>query len=419
VDTAPRRRSRLQAQREQLRPYVPRQKIAKKIKVDVKTIWRWEAGESDPYQWQHEAIAEHYQWPLDRIAELLARDADLPAAVPDVDGIDAIELVRRSEATDLGPGALAAIVGAVEGLASDYTHMVPAKFLTSLRTYQGYVRRLLDGRATLAQRRELMRQGGWLSLLVATASMDVGHDRAAGANLQAAHTMAGETGDDELAAWAFETEAWQALSAGRLDRAADLCRAGLDVAPPGTSAYVQLCTQTARACARLGNRQDARHMVDVSLAEVARRPSPVGPENHFVVDQRRVLLHCAGALVWLGGRDSTVEDYVRRSVADYESGDYAHHLAVARMNLAILLAETGQPSEATHVGQNAVDEAAWRLCHTDLFLTDSLHDSLTRRYDDTVEVRSWTESYAETRRAIAARQSELITASTSALPDTL
>jgi hypothetical protein len=159
-------------------------------------------------------------------------------------------------------------------------------------------------------------------LLVAAAAIDVGQNRAAVANFAAAHTMARETGDDELAAWVFETEAWQALSAGRADRAAELCRAGLDVAQTGTSAHVQLCTQVARASARLGDRQATRHMVDMSLAEADQLPSPVGPEHHFTADRRRVLLHCGAALVWLGGSDA--EEYARRAVSEYEAGDYAH-----------------------------------------------------------------------------------------------
>jgi hypothetical protein len=399
--------------------------MARRIGVDRKTVWRWEVGEADPHDRHLPLIAEHYDWPLDRIRGLLAPD-DEPAAgareraafVPDVedDGIGAIELIRRTEATDVGTDTLAAIAHAVERLAIGYTHMVPAELLASLTNYQGYVMRLLDGRATLAQRSELMRQAGWLSLLVATAAMDVDHQRTAAANFDAAHLMARETGDENLAAWVFETEAWQELSVGRFDRAADLCRAGLDIAGPNTSAHVQLCTQTARAAARLGDQREARRRVDQAMTEIDRMPSAVGPEHHFTTDPNRVLLHCAAALVRLGDGDPTTDEYARRSVDTYSSGDYAHHLATARMNLAILLADTDQPTEAAHLGRQAITEAAWRLCHTDLRLTDDLDRSLTARYDAS-ETRSWSEAYTETRRGIAARQPDL-TASTSTPPAT-
>ncbi|HET6950189.1 MAG TPA: helix-turn-helix transcriptional regulator [Acidimicrobiales bacterium] len=414
-------RSRLKAQREGLRPYLSQDQMARKIGVDRKTVWRWEVGEADPYDRHLPLIAEHYDWPLDRIPELLARDdepavgASEPAtSVPDVDGIGAIELIRRTEATDVGSGTVSAIVHAVERLATSYTHMVPAELLASLRTYQSYVMRLLDGRATLAQRRELTRQAGWLSLLVATAAIDVGQDRAAAANFDAARVMARESGDDQLAAWVFETEAWQALSTGRFDRAAALCRAGLDLVGSNTSAHVQLCTQAARAAARLGDRRETRRRVDQAMTEIDRLPSAVGPEHHFTADRDRVLLHCAAALVWLADGDATTEEYARRSVDTYEPGDYAHHLATARMNLAILLADTDQPAEAAHLGQQAIIEAAWRLCRTDLLLTDDLNRTLTGRYDAS-EVQFWTEAYTETRRAIMTRQPEL-TASTSTPP---
>jgi transcriptional regulator with XRE-family HTH domain len=412
------RRNQLVDRLEQLG--IPRNALARMIHVHESTVHRWIKGTSEPQRHQRTPLANALQITLDQLDRYLIVDNDDPAVIAhtaaplDIDGIDAIELIRRTEATDLGTATLEAIVRAVEGLGSSYTHMVPADFLASLRTYKNYVMRLLDGRATLAQRRELMRQAGWLSLLVATAAIDVGYDRAAAANFGAAHTMANETGDDELAAWTFETEAWQALSAGRLSQASDLCRAGLDVAPPGTSAYAQLCTQAARAAARAGDRRRTRHMVDVSLAVADRLPTP-SQENHFTVDKRRVLLHSTAALVWLGDGDPIGEEYARRSVSVYEGSDYAHHLAVARMNLAMLLADKGEPTEAVHIGQRAVTEAGWRLCVTDLFLADDLHNSL-RRYDDTADVRTWTESYAATRQEITARQPEL-TASTSTPPD--
>jgi hypothetical protein len=67
-----------------------------------------------------------------------------------------------------------------------------------------------------------------------------------------------------------------------------------------------------------------------------------------------------------------------------------------------------------HVGQQAITEAGWRLCHTDLFLTDTLDQLLTSRYD-TAEARTWTEQYTVTKREIMARQ-PAVTASMTALP---
>ena len=151
----------------------------------------------------------------------------------DPDGLEAIELLRRVEATDTGPATLAAIGNGVERLSRRYTHIAPATLLASLRAFQGYLSRLLDGRATLTHRKELLRYAGWVSLLTATADIDLGYDRAAAANFHLTHKLATETGDRSLAAWTFETQAWQALSGGNPLRAAELCRAGLDQAPAG------------------------------------------------------------------------------------------------------------------------------------------------------------------------------------------
>lgn len=91
---------------------------------------------------------------------------------PDLTGIEAIELVRRVEASDAGAGTIEATGRGVDQMARAYTHTAPAELLVGLTAYQGYVARLLDGRATLGQRRRLMSHAGWLSLLTATADLD-------------------------------------------------------------------------------------------------------------------------------------------------------------------------------------------------------------------------------------------------------
>jgi hypothetical protein len=69
------------------------------------------------------------------------------------------------------------------------------------------------------------------------------------------------------------------------------------------------------------------------------------------------------------------------------------------MNLALFLARTGEPSEASHVGGQAF-AAAWRLCRTDLFLADTLDHELTYRYRGDSEVEAFRERYLDAREVI-------------------
>lgn len=332
--------------------------------------------------------------------------ADRPVVVgPDLGGIEAIELLRQVEASDVGPQTLAAVDDGVDSLCRSFTYAAPAELLVQLRGFQGYLGRLLDGRMTLTQRRELLRHAGWLSLLGATASLDVGHDRAAEANFAAATGLAREVGDLSLAAWVLETRAWQALANGDYARAAEFCSEGLEIAPRETPAYLQLCTQAARVSARLRDSSATYRHVDEAIAGVGGSPTPDGQHHHFASDPQRVLAFCAAALVWLDDDHDVAEDYARRAVAQFNAGDLSqdppHYLVTARMNLALHLACHDEPEEATHVGRLAFESSS-RLCHTDLFLADDLDRALASRYRGDSAVTDFHDRYLDVRTTIEA-----------------
>lgn len=316
---------------------------------------------------------------------------------PDLDGIEAIELIRRIEASDTGPRTQAALHDGVDRLCRAYTHTPPDELLVGCRAYQTYIGQLLEGRATLAQRKELMNLGGWLSLLTATAYIDVGHERAARTNIGAARTLADETGDNALAGWIAETEAWKALTAGHADDAAVFCDAGLAVAPANSSAQVQLMIQRARSAAKLGDAQTTYDMIDQGAAALDRVPKPEHPEHHYVFDPRRLLAYSAGALVALADDDVLAEDYARRAVAQYDegpgSGRWVHRLALARVELALVLARSDQLSEAVDLGLKAL--GSWRVLSSDLWLVGDLDQTLVDRYGDAPEAHDFHDAFAQ------------------------
>jgi transcriptional regulator with XRE-family HTH domain len=98
---------------------------------------------------------------------------------------EAMEVARRAEACDVGPGTVAAIERAVEGLATAGAGTPPEALIPALRARRRYVERLLGRRVTLGRRRRLLVAAGRLSLELARLHFDAGQREAAEANRDA------------------------------------------------------------------------------------------------------------------------------------------------------------------------------------------------------------------------------------------
>jgi len=317
---------------------------------------------------------------------------------PDVGDLEAMELVRRVQASDTGQATLEAIGQAVDRLCRSYTSTLPAELLASLHAHRSYVGTLLDGRTTLAQRRQLMAFAGWLSLLTAIVNVDLHRRRAAAANLDAARTIGQELDHPELLAWAIEIEAWQALTDHRYGEAAALCRTGREPAPADTSAHVQLAVQEARASARLGLAPETHRLLDEAADALDRMPPPEHPEHHFVFDPCKMVAYTATTLAWLGDDPPLAEEYARRAVAQYENagdGRWLRRLATTRVDLALVLARIGQPTEAAQLGALALDSG--RLVPSNIWRVAELDHELTTRYGPLTDVADFHVQYIETR----------------------
>ena len=138
---------------------------------------------------------------LEAGGSLAALAPSRPAAPPvPGDEIAALELARRAGASDVGDAVCEGLELAVDDLATAYPSTPPGELLPRVRVHLDYVTGLLDGRATLAQRRRLLVSGGWLSLLAATLLIDSHQDHAGNAYLRTAAQLAREARHDELAA---------------------------------------------------------------------------------------------------------------------------------------------------------------------------------------------------------------------------
>jgi tetratricopeptide (TPR) repeat protein len=171
--------------------------------------------------------------------------------------VEAMELARRAEMSEVGADTLAGVERAVDRLREAAAVTPPEALVPAVLEQRRYVGRLLEGRLTLAHRRRLLVAAGWLSVLLTQLYFDADDREAAEANRDTALRLARQAGHTELTAWTVQALASWALADGRFRDALDLARAGQDLAPPATAAAAQLALDEAQAWAALGDRAQA------------------------------------------------------------------------------------------------------------------------------------------------------------------
>jgi hypothetical protein len=115
---------------------------------------------------------------------------------------DTLELARLAEISDIGSGTIDALSETANLLCRAYSS-TPAEMLrdrTKRRLQQ--VIRLLGGRSTLNQHRELLVVAAWLGVLLGCLHYDLGEREEAEAARQAAYQWAKQAGHGELMGWA-------------------------------------------------------------------------------------------------------------------------------------------------------------------------------------------------------------------------
>ncbi len=279
----------------------------------------------------------------------------VPVIIPADDEIAALELARRAEASDVGHHMVERMELIADDLAIAYPGTPPADLLERVRAQLSYTGCLLDGRATLDQHRRLLVTGAWLSLLAATCLIDLHQDHAAVAHLRTAAQLARETGHAEIAAWVLETQAWQALTAGEFQRAAEISQAAQHVAPHGSSAYIQSVAQEGRATARMGAAAETYGALSRVEAIVSTLPMPDRPEHHYQYDPPKAQVYVATTLSWLG--DQAAEGLARQVLSAIEAPGVRprpRRAALGRLDLALALTTAGKHDEAAAVALEAI-----------------------------------------------------------------
>jgi transcriptional regulator with XRE-family HTH domain len=278
-------------------------------------------------------------------------------AAPAVHGtnptLESVELLRRIEASDLGIGTLEQLEELVERLGVEYFTVPPAEFRETVLSWRRYVARLLDGKLTLRERRHLYAVAGWLSGLVAEASLALGDH--AEPHCTTALSLAQEVGDARLAGWVRGTQAQIALYAGDPREAVAFAQAGTQVAPTGSAAMFRACALEVRTQARRGDLAETEHALSRAEQALAARSEPQ-TGSFFSFDAPYLPYYAGTAYVWLG-ETARARTWASQAIelCDGDSVSWPVARTSARVDLAVALAQAGEHDGAAAVGIEAVD----------------------------------------------------------------
>jgi Helix-turn-helix domain len=344
--------------------------------------------------------------PPGELAATPAELADVAFLEAAVDGaVEAAELARDAEASDIGAGTLENVDLAVDRLCRGYASAPPGLLIPRVQARLRGLRRLHTGRVNLAQRRQLLVAGGWLATLLATLQFDAGDQPAAEDSRDAALQLGKAAGHQEIMAWSFELLAWFALVNNQPRQSLDLAQQGLTLAPT-TSAGVQLAMQQARVWARLGQRRETEQALRAGATALARLPPPAHPEHHFAFDAPKLTFYAAMCFTWLHQTEQA-EEHARQVIAHSTDTPgvlrWPTRFAVAHVDLALLAAQRGQPDEAALRGTAALDSG--RIVASTLGWFAELDDLLVRDHGALPEVQDFHERYTMVRRSISQRPS--------------
>ena len=298
--------------------------------------------------------------------------------------------------SDLGQGTLDALQEAAELLCRAYPSASAGELRARTKQRLNYISRLLQGRLTLAQHRELLVTIGWLALLLGCVHYDLGEREQAEAARQAAYQAGLQAGHGEIIAWSYEMAAWFALTEGRYHDVIDYARAGQQHAGL-TNAMIQLVLQQARGQARLSQRRDVHASLDHGARLLEQLPKPEHPENHFVFDHTKWIFYAATCYTWLGD-DEPAEEHARELIAYHARPDGSSNApmrtAMSHIDLGLIRARHGDLDQAVHHGLTAFSydrkTEASLLSHaadldqllSDRYPDERLTDEFHQRYRD-------------------------------------
>ncbi|GAA4088302.1 hypothetical protein [Actinomadura miaoliensis] len=331
----------------------------------------------------------------------------LHRVLPDT-AAEAMEFTRRANASAVGHGTFAHLESVILTLDRKYNIDPPADLFSTARSYRNRVAELIEGPRTLKEARELYVYAAWLSEMLAWLAHCLGDPLAAEAWAIDAFQHADQAGHDELCAWACDAMASVAIYHDQPTRAIAAARQGVAKAPGRHPLAIHLRTQAARAHARLGDREACEEMFrqarDLHERLPARAPLRLALDTADLAPFA-ITGHATQAYIWLG--DAERGDFLRAKQHAQAAVDAQLALpvssrspireAMAHVDLAIALAQLGEPEEAAALGRQVLTTA--RRVDPVRRRAGDLDRVLTTRYRTLGAVQDFREAYRHDRSA--------------------
>jgi transcriptional regulator with XRE-family HTH domain/tetratricopeptide (TPR) repeat protein len=267
------------------------------------------------------------------------------------------ELIRRLRHSEVSSADIELIELHIHNICCAYAYMPSGELLSQIRGWQAHVAGMLDARKTLSQHRDLLASAGWLFLIGGCVEYDMGKRETAELSRRSALEIAREIGHAEIAGWAWEMEAWFALTQGRVSDIISACEAG-HRADSVNSVGVQLYAQQAKAYARMGDGKQVRSSLDMGRAWLERLPRPTHPEHHFIIDPDKWDFYEMDAYRILGDdvrASRHALEVVKLGVSSDGTEKSPMRVAEARLTLGVSAARAGELEEAVSFGSQAFE----------------------------------------------------------------
>lgn len=270
------------------------------------------------------------------------------------------DLLAHIRQTELTEGHLSGIEQSVETLCSAYSTDDPRNLRARTEAVLEEIDELLSRRLTLNDHQRLLEQAGWLALLMAALSFDLGKTAEAEHARQVGIAVGLDLQSPSILGWAHETAVWMEISHGRWREAIHKADEALQIVGAGetTGVAVQITLQRAEAFARLDEAEELQDSLEDARSLLAAHQPPENPKNHFRFDHAKFDVR-EMRLLLVAGRDDAAEQIALRlqeSLSDTEgSPDHPMRLSEVLAGLGLIEARRGNIEQAVDYANQAMN----------------------------------------------------------------
>ncbi|MEO3976836.1 tetratricopeptide repeat protein [Streptomyces sp. CAU 1734] len=261
-----------------------------------------------------------------------------------------------AHATPLGPTDITDLESAIHTYSAQYSAQPPHTLRTAVAAHRRHARTLLrERRHTPRQDRELAHHAGMLTVTAAWIAHDHGHRPLVQQLCDEARELADRARAPQVAAWAEDVRATDALYAGHPRHALTAITRGLATAPRDSHPAIRLTAQLARVHARLGNRDAFTEAA--AAAHRHRAALPLHGAGLFAVDAVRIISYDASSHLWLGDHERA-RTAATEAITHYQATPgptrAPTRLAIAQLDLATAQTALGEPEAAVATARQAL-----------------------------------------------------------------